>query len=110
MNFLQQIPDKEKHERDKAFGLTAGLRRIQRLIIIFLVLMNHVYQEGLADAYRETEGNASVYTTVDLTLESLFTTREPEAIKEMYGKDEKELTAGILLLLVLGTVGRAGTI
>ena len=51
-----------------------------------------IYKEGLTASYEEEEGNAQVYSTVDLTLEGLFTTDRTEAIRDMQGKNEKELT------------------
>ena len=53
-----------------------------------------VCEDGPVDRYRETEGNAQVCSTVDLTMEGLFTTNRTAAIRSLEGKDEKEFTVG----------------
>ncbi len=51
-----------------------------------------LYSPDLIEKFTEAEGTRDSENHVDMTLESLFTTAEEEAIRSMYGKDRAALT------------------
>lgn len=56
-----------------------------------LLLQNDAYYAE----YREEEGNCSVWDTVDLTLEGLFTTDQESVIEDMYMVEKDEVTVTV---------------
>ncbi len=60
--------------------------------IIYALNRLPVYDPGLIDTYRETEGNCSVYNTPDLEAVLMFTTDRTEPITGLYRKDPEDFT------------------
>ncbi len=61
-------------------------------LIIYKISRMSMYDESLITANTETEGNKSVITTPDFTLEFMFTTDVSERIVDLFAKDIDELT------------------
>lgn len=60
--------------------------------IIYALNRLPLYDPGLIDSYRETEGNCSVYNTPDLEAVLMFTTDRTEPVTDLYRKDPEDYT------------------